>query len=275
MAFFETSDGVKLYYQHKGEGNPIVLVHGWSSDHTSFDQTFEELSKSYQVISYDLRGHGSSERPEKGLSLKRFAKDLEELMEDLKVQNVTLVGHSMGVSIVFEYVKQFGVQRLKSVSIFDMTPKLVNEGDWNLGLYHGKYTREDSLNDLSVINEDFREFAKPFFKITVPYLTDDLMSEQLSIVINNNTSHILSAMWHAMAVSDFRDVLPNITVPTQIVYGEKSTLYSKETADYLASQIPDARVVPFENCTHLLVVENPAKTTQVIEEIAELSYNRS
>lgn len=269
MAFFEASDGVKLYYQQKGKGNSIVLVHGWSADHTAFDQSFEELSKNYQVISLDLRGHGSSDRPEKGLSLKRFATDLEELMEHLNLQDVTLVGHSMGASISFEYVKNFGVRRLKSVSIFDMTPKLVNDGDWNLGLYHGKYTREDSLNDLTVINEDFREFAKPFFKIAVPYLTDDLMNEQLDLVVNNNTPHVLSAMWHAMAVSDYRDVLPNITVPTQIVFGEKSTLYSKETADYLALQIPYAIVVPFENCTHLLVVENPIKTTEVIEEMAK------
>lgn len=275
MVLFEASDGVKLFYKQQGEGNTIVLVHGWSADHTAFDQSFDELSKNYQVISVDLRGHGSSDRPEKGLSLKRFATDLEELMEHLNLQDVTLVGHSMGGSTIFEYVRYFGVHRLKSVSIFDMTPKLVNEGDWNFGLYHGKYTREDSLNDLTVINEDFSEFAKPFFKIAVPYLTDDLMNEQLELVINNNTPHILSAMWHAMAVADFRDVLPNITVPTQIVYGEKSTLYSKETADYLASKIPQAKVVPFENCTHLLVVENPAKTTEVIEEIAKISYNHN
>lgn len=273
MAFFETSDGAKLYYQQKGEGNTIVLIHGWSADHTSYDQSFDLLSKNFQVISYDLRGHGISDRPEKGLSIKRFATDLEELMEYLNLQEVTLVGHSMGASISFEYVKKFGVQRLKSVSIFDMTPKLINEGDWNLGLYHGKYTREDSLNDLTVINEDLIDFAKSFLKIAVPYLTDELMNEQLNLLINNNTPHVLSAMWHAMAVSDFRDVLANLTVPTQIVYGEKSTLYSKESADYLASQIPDAKLVPFENCTHLLIVENPAKTAQVIEEIAKLSYN--
>lgn len=273
MSFFKTSDGVKLYYQQKGEGNTIVLVHGWSADHTSYDQVFDELSKNFQVISYDLRGHGISDRPEKGLSIKRFATDLEELLDYLNLQEVTLVGHSMGASISFEYVKNFGVQRLKSVSIFDMTPKLINEGDWNLGLYHGKYTREDSLNDLTVINEDLIEFAKSFIKIAVPYLTDDLMNEQLDLLINNNTPHVLSAMWHAMAVSDFRDVLPNLTVPTQIVYGEKSTLYSKESADYLASQIPDAKVVSFENCTHLLIVENPTRTTQVIAEMAKLSYN--
>ncbi|GGA49799.1 MULTISPECIES: alpha/beta fold hydrolase [Bacillaceae] len=273
MAFFETSDGVKLYYQQKGEGQPIVLVHGWSSDHKTFDQPFEELSKKFNVVSFDLRGHGASDRPEHGLTLKRFASDLEELMEHLNLMNVTLVGHSMGVSTTFEYVKNFGVSRLKAVSLFDMTPKLVNEEDWNLGLYHGKYTREDSLNDLTVINDSLKEFAKPFFKVTVPYLTGEMMEEQLNLVVNGNTPHVLAAMWHAMAVGDYRDVLPQITVPTQIVYGEKSTLYSKETAEYMKEQIPNSEVIPFENCTHLLVAEDVVKTAKVIEELASSMVN--
>jgi non-heme chloroperoxidase len=269
MAFFETSDGVKLFYQQKGEGNPIVLIHGWSSDHTAFDPAFNDLGSKFKVISYDLRGHGSSDRPEHGLTLKRFATDLEELMASLELKDVTLVGHSMGASTIFDYVRNYGVSRLKSVSIFDMTPKLVNDGEWNLGLYHGKYKSEDLHQDLTQMNEDFLKFAGPFAKTVIPYLTDEMLEEYLKVV-KGNTPHVMAAMWHAMAVSDFRDVLPNITVPTQIIYGEKSTLYSKQTAEYLHSQIPNSKIIPFENCTHILVAENPVKTTQVIEEMANM-----
>jgi pimeloyl-ACP methyl ester carboxylesterase len=267
MEFFETSDGVKLFYQQKGEGNPIVLIHGWSGDHTVYEPAVNELCKKFKVISYDLRGHGNSDRPEYGLTLNRFAADLEELMASLELTDVTLVGHSMGASTAFEYVRNFGVSRIKSVSIFDMTPKLVNDDEWKLGLYHGKYTKEDSDHDVTQMNEDFLTFARPFAKIVVPYLTDELLEEHLEVV-KGNTPHVLSAMWHAMAVNDFRDVLPEITVPTQIIYGEKSTLYSRETAEYLHSQLPKSKIIPFENCTHMLVLENPFKTTQVIEEIA-------
>lgn len=267
MAFFETSDGVKLFYQQKGEGNSIVFVHGWSGDHTIFEPSVNELSKRYKIVSYDLRGHGSSDRPEHGLTLKRFATDLEELMASLELNDVTLVGHSMGASTTFEYVKNYGVSRLKSVSIFDMTPKLLNDDEWKLGLYHGKYTKEDVNRDLTQMNEDYIKFAGPFAKSVLPYLTDEMLEQHLEMV-KGNTPHVLAAMWHAMAVSDFRDVLPKITVPTQIIYGEKSTLYSKETAEYLHSQIPHSKVIPFEHCTHMLVAENPVKTTQVIEEMA-------
>jgi pimeloyl-ACP methyl ester carboxylesterase len=269
MAFFETSDGVKLFFQQKGKGNPIVFIHGWSGDHTIFDPIFNDLSMKFNVISYDLRGHGSSDRPEHGLTLKRFGTDLEELMASLELTGVTLVGHSMGASTTFEYVRNYGVSRLKSVSIFDMTPKLMNDDQWKLGLYHGKYTKEDANRDLTQMNEDFLKFAGPFAKSVLPYLTDELLKEHL-VVVKRNTPHVLAALWHAMAVSDFRDVLPKITVPTQIIYGEKSTLYSKETAEYIHSQIPHSKIIPFENCTHMLVAENPVKTTQVIREMANI-----
>jgi non-heme chloroperoxidase len=93
------------------------------------------LSENYTVISYDLRDHGRSEKPQYGLTLNRFATDLEELMEYLDLHDITLAGHSMGTSITFEYVKTFGVSRLKSVTLLDMTPKLVNDGTRNLGRF--------------------------------------------------------------------------------------------------------------------------------------------
>ena len=78
----------------------------------------------------------------------------------------------------------------------------------------------------------------------------------------------MTSMWLAMGYNDYRDVLKNMTVPTTIAHGAVSTLYSAETAQYLNSQIPNSKVVPFENCTHMLVMENPAKTNEVLEEAA-------
>ncbi|RLL41105.1 alpha/beta hydrolase [Oceanobacillus piezotolerans] len=270
MAFFETSDGVKLYYQEKGEGNPIVFIHGWGMDHTSFEPTFEALSESYRVVSYDLRGFGSSEKAQVGYTLNRFAQDLEELMGFLDLNNVTLAGHSMGTSIIFDYVRTFGNSRLKSVTLLDMTPKLVNDESWNLGLFHGKYQLEDAHHDLTRIFNNMEEFCGSFMRISIPYITEE-MFEELMEGMKLNSPFVLAGMWHAMAVNDYRDVLEKITVPAQIIYGEKSTLYSKETAEYLHQHIANSEVIPFENCTHMLVSENPAKLTEVMNEIASLS----
>ena len=68
--------------------------------------------------------------------------------------------------------------------------------------------------------------------------------------------------------NDYRDVLEKITVPTFIIYGQQSTLYSKDTAEYLNSKIQNSKIVPFENCTHMLVLENPKKLSETIAELA-------
>lgn len=162
MTFLSTSDGIKLHYEVKGEGGTNVLIHGWSQDSSVYQPQVEKLSKDYKVITYDFRGHGKSDRPEHGLTLKRYGTDLEELMEELKLENVTLVGWSLGASTTFDYVRNYGVKRLKSITVFDMTPKLVNDENWKLGLYHGKYELPNALHDLTTINGDILEFAKEF-----------------------------------------------------------------------------------------------------------------
>ena len=269
MAYFKTSDGVNLYYEVNGEGKPIVFIHGWTADQTSFAYQIESLSKDFKVVTYDLRGHGKSDRPEKGLIMNRFAVDLEELMEHLDLKDVVVVGWSMGSSIIFDYVRTYGVSRLASVCIVDMTPKLINDDEWKLGLYHGEFTVEDTFEALTTMCNNWMDFAVPFVKRTIPYLNESQL-EPVYEALDTNTPHIMYSMWLAMSVNDYRDVLDKITVPTYIIYGKESTLYSEETAKYLNSKIPNSKLVPFENCTHFLVVENPKKLSEVVAEAASI-----
>lgn len=267
MSKFMTSDKVEIFYNMKGEGDPIILIHGWSADSTTFDIQFEELSKNFKVIACDLRGHGRSERTDKGLTLDVLGRDLHELIEHLKLDKVLVVGWSMGASTIFSYVEQYGVEKLSGVMSFDMTAKLINDEDWKLGLWHGQYKLEDALNDMTTIANDFSDYAETFFKRVAPYMDDDMISMAMEDVVKN-TPYVMNAFWLAMAVKDYRSVLGKITVPTLVAYGEKSTLYSADTAKYLNKEIPNSKVEVFENCTHLLIMENPEKATKVIYDFA-------
>ncbi|NLJ58525.1 MAG: alpha/beta hydrolase [Tissierellia bacterium] len=268
MAFFTTSDGIKLFYDVKGEGKPIVLVHGWSQDSSVFQPQVEELSKEYKVVVYDHRGHGKSDRPEFGLTLNRFAVDLRELIEHLNLDKILLGGWSMGASTTFEYVKTYGVEKLAAVVLFDMTPKLLNDDEWKLGLWHGEYTLQAALDDMTTMNNNLADFMEPFLRRAVPYFTDEMIEPTMEMALTN-TPHIMTSMWLAMGYNDYRDILQNITVPTTIAHGAVSTLYSAETAEYLNSKIPNSKVVAFEKCTHMLVMENPEKATEVLAEAAK------
>ncbi|MBP1927190.1 pimeloyl-ACP methyl ester carboxylesterase [Sedimentibacter acidaminivorans] len=104
----------------------------------------------------------------------------------------------------------------------------------------------------------------------MPYLRGEEL-EPVYDAMSKNSPHVMYSMWIAMSANDYRDVLDKITVPTYIIYGKSSTLYSQETAYYMESKIPNAKIIPFENCTHFLVAENPKKFSEsVLEAVSSI-----
>lgn len=265
MGFFTTSDNVGLYYETKGEGLPIIFIHGFTEDHNSFKIQQKVLSRGYKIITWDLRGHGISDKVDYGLNMERLAYDLRELIDYLELEEVIVVGWSMGASVIFEYINLFGEEKLCKVCIIDKGPKIINDNNWNLGLYHGQYTVEDSLRDLDLIRDNWMEFTEKFIKNMAPYFS----KRQFTISIDKmrkNSSYIMYYMWKAIAEKDYRHILEKISIPTLIIFGEKSTLYSVEVGKYLKENIKNSELTIFENCTHLLVFENPVKFNRVLEE---------
>lgn len=265
MEFFTTSDNVKLYYEVKGEGLPIIFIHGFAEDHNSFRIQQRVLSKKYKIITYDLRGHGISDRIDYGLNLERFALDLREFIEYLELKDVILVGWSMGAWVIFEYINLLGLEKISKICIVDKGPKAINDNSWNLGLYHGKYTMEDALKDLSLIKENWIGFAEKFIRNMAPYFNEKQFNISMD-KMKNNSPHVMYSMWKSMIEKDYRDTLSKIHIPTLIIFGGKSTFYSVDVGKYLKKNIKNSELIIFENCTHLLVLENPIRFNRVLEE---------
>ena len=268
MDYLITSDDTKIYYRVQGSGIPIIFIHGFSENHTCFRIQQKVLSKQYKTITYDLRGHGESDRRDKGLSLERFALDLKELISFLKLEDVILVGWSMGASIIFEYIKEFGSERLSKACIIDKSPKVINDDNWKLGLYHGRYKSLDGIRDLKLIKDNWIEFGEGFINTMAPYFNDtqrQIVMEKL----NDNSPNIMYSMWKSMIQKDYRNILDKIDIPALILFGEKSTLYSIEVGEYLRDNIKDSQLVIFKDCTHLLVLEKPIEFNREISEFIE------
>lgn len=268
MPFLLTDDNINIHYTDKGEGKAIVFIHGWASNGAGFLSSVRYLKNKHRVITVDLRGNGKSEGRDNGITIERCAKDLELLLENLNLKDITLIGWSMGAQIVFEYVKNHGEQRLKGIGIIDMTPKLINDDNWKLGLYHGDFTLKDSMEYLADMCKDWMEFSDRFYNIVAPHFTE----KDLVAIRNDNAlviPHVAISMWIAMSNSDYRDILDSISVPTLLMYGAKSTLYSKETGEYMRSKIQNSKLVWFEGGSHLLVLDDPDKFNKVVEEFVK------
>ena len=100
---YATRDDVSLYYEREGEGDPpLVFVHGWCCDHTFFRPQFDYFRSTHQVLALDLRGCGSSGRPDDGYDMPSFADDLAWLCAEIGIERPVIIGHSLGGMIAIE-----------------------------------------------------------------------------------------------------------------------------------------------------------------------------
>ena len=102
-------DGAKVHWTSKGSGGEaVILVHGWTCDETSWDSQIPELSRKYRVITLDLPGHGKSDPPKDGkFSMTVFARAVEAVRAEAKIDKAVLVGHSMGTPVIREYARRY------------------------------------------------------------------------------------------------------------------------------------------------------------------------
>ncbi len=102
-------DGVALYYEEAGEGEPpVLLVHGWCCDHTYFAPQVEHfVERGHRVVAVDLRGHGKSDKPHQRYAMQDFADDLAWLCQRLEFTKPVVVGHSMGGIVAFDLAARY------------------------------------------------------------------------------------------------------------------------------------------------------------------------
>lgn len=127
----ENSTSIDLHYEDHGSGQPVVLIHGYPLDGTSWErQQREILDAGYRVITYDRRGFGKSSQPTVGYDYDTFAADLDAVLTTLDLTDVVLVGFSMGTGEVGRYVATYGTDRIAKVAFLaPLEPFLLKTDD--------------------------------------------------------------------------------------------------------------------------------------------------
>lgn len=108
MPYVDVAPGVRMAYEDRGTGRPIVFVHGWGGSGDVWDYQVLDLADQFRVITVDLRGHGVSDKPWGDYGYATFCADLATLMRELSLEDVTLVGWSMGGHIGLKFVQTIG-----------------------------------------------------------------------------------------------------------------------------------------------------------------------
>ena len=202
------------------------------------------------------------------MNLNRFAADLHELIEYLKLDQVYVVGWSMGTSTLLAYAREFKCQYIKKMCFIDMTPKLLNDPEWKLG-QSCTFDIVQNLQFMAAIAVSW-EFAAKLFIPNVFAKDYDQESDEFKWVAQqalDNTPHCMMNMWIAMAIEDFRGVLPTIKIPVLLTYSGDGLLYGLSHGEYMKEHLGgESRLVIFPGCGHGLFLEDPEKFNRELKD---------
>ncbi|MDY4031814.1 MAG: alpha/beta hydrolase [Pyramidobacter sp.] len=216
--FFTTSDKARIYYEDRGEGDPILFVPGHMCTTKFYIKNAEELGKTHRVLCIDNRGFGSSSKPLHGNDVERHADDIKELIDYLGLKNVMLLGWSLSGSIVVTYAHKYKCHALKGLGLIDACLFPFSPEDWNT--YNCKNYDMDAWNKKYLLwHTDIEQYVNNF----VSRMDEYLSSEEVQTVKDEimKTPPWIGFALHSDWIHTNADrLLKDITVPVIIFSGQ-------------------------------------------------------
>jgi len=256
-----------IYYEDFGQGQPIILIHGWPLSGKSWElQVSALLNAGYRVITYDRRGFGKSQPSLGGYDYNSLTDDLLEIITQLDLQNVVLVGFSMGGGEVVRFLTNHGSENIDKVALISSIIPLVKQKQDN-----PNGVPESDLNQiLENLKKDRVTFLESFHKNFYNYglLSQSVSQAQLNYdwSIASQASPIATIKCaESWANTDFRPELKNVTVPTLIVHGDDDKIVPIATAGELAAKgIANNQYYVIAGAPHGLNVTHAEELNQIL-----------
>ena len=242
-----------LYFEDRGSGAPVLLIHGWPLSGGSWErQSAVLLAAGFRVITYDRRGFGGSTAPNSGYDFDTMAGDTRKLIEALDLSGVTLVGFSMGGGEVARYMGRYNTDGrvAKCVFISSVTPALRKDGNNRDGVDPKVF---EELK--GAIEKDRYAFLQGFHRT---FYNQALLSHAVSdaklqadFVVSSQSSYQAMLFTIDAWLEDFRTDVKNIHVPTLVLHGDKDQVVPLEASGArLPSLIPTARLHVIKDGPH-------------------------
>lgn len=232
------------------------MLHGWTASHQEWFPFLEQLSGKHRVVRWDARGHGGHRLTRDAQpTVQRMARDLRNLLEHLDLHEVVAVGHSMGALTLWQYIQEYGCDRLAKVCFIDQSPKLVTDEAWPHGIY-GDFDAERAATFLTHLEEDF---AESVLRLGALGLNDRARQkytegakgwEKARLSLKELEPAPLIACWQSLTAADYRQTLERIDIPALLIYGGASNFYRNATAHYVRECIAGAILRIYEDTDH-------------------------
>lgn len=271
MPFIKTAGNsnqpVNIYYEDSGKGKPVVFIHGWPLSGSMWEYQVTQLpQQGLRCITYDRRGFGKSDRPPGGYDYNTMAGDLKSLLDELNLEDVTLVGFSMGGGEIAKYFSLYGGARVgKVILVSAVVPYMLKTADNPNGVPQEEFDKmaKGMIDDRPAF---FERFNKDFFGVTLTNhpVSEAFLQDGLTKVMDASPIATLECA-KAFSTTDFRQDVLKINVPTLIIHGDKDkTVPIDPTGKESFRLIEGALFVIYKDAPHGLWYTDKEKLNQDI-----------
>jgi pimeloyl-ACP methyl ester carboxylesterase len=247
---FKTKNGGQIAYEINGTGQPICFIHGFSLDNSMWDEQVAFFSMNYQVLRYDMRGFGSSSLPQNPY---RHDDDFFELINSLGLENIVLVGLSLGGEVAIDFTLEHPQLVRKLILVDSSLSGFHSTVDWNV------YAKEQGLE-----------------KAKQNWLNHEVFeTTNLNLSAKNKLAKIIQRYsgWHWLN-SDPRqrptplaiDRIDQIDCPTMITVGQKDLAYFHEISALLENKIKNSQRIEIADTGHMVPLEKPHEFNQIVSD---------
>jgi non-heme chloroperoxidase len=265
----ENSESIEIHYEDHGGGQPVILIHGYPLNGRSWErQERALLAAGHRVVTYDRRGFGLSSQPTIGYDYDTFAADLNALLEHLALDDVVLVGFSMGSGEVTRYLGTYGSARVRKAALLGVIPPFLLKTDDNP---EGVDKQVFEGIKAAIVKDRyayFKDFFDAFYNVDVlggTRISEQALQASFNVAVGSSpfASHACVDTW----LTDFRADLPKIDVPTLVVHGtEDRILPFSATAERLPGLIENLRLITVAGGPHNIAWTHPEEVNAALLE---------
>lgn len=241
---------VDIFYEIVGDGEPIVFTHGASWNHKQWQPQVECFSKYYQVVVWDVRGHGCSSLPPGKVDPEEFNKDLIGLLNHLNIEKASLCGLSMGGHISLQTAIRYP-ERVNSLILIG-TP-FTNTFNWYEKVFIPINRWSNRLIPKELNGRIQAKMLSKFNRNNKQYI-----EEAVSQIPHRNWIRI----WDAVSKMESKDDLGRVNCPTLILLGDRDTMIKQQ--EYMNSEIKNSKLEIIKNAHHATNLDNPQDVNKSI-----------
>jgi pimeloyl-ACP methyl ester carboxylesterase len=242
-----------------GSGRPVLLIHGWPLSGQAWQAQVPVLrAAGYRVVTYDRRGFGQSDKPESSYAYDVLVEDLQRVIELCKLQDVTLVGFSMGGGEVARYIARYGESRLHSVVFASSVPPyLMKTADNPQGPLTPEMAQQMKQSLMQDRQSFFDQFTKDFFSANgVLQVTESQRTVAIALC-QQSAQYAALACMNSFGTTDFRNDLMKINVPTLVIHGNADAIVPIEGSGQLTHRaVRHSKLVTLDGAPHGLNVSH-------------------